>query len=200
MMFTWSTDPRTLSGPVTFAGRTPVIGSDQWCVCWKLYWPDGTPLPHDQCPMAIALKEGRAVRGVEAVAERPDGTRVPFIPCPTPLRDADGNVVGAINMLVNVSERKQAETQQRILLNELNHRVKNNMQTLQSMLFSSAKQTQNAEARKVLADLNIKDPLLDVAVELEQAALKDPYFIERKLYPNVDFYSGIIYKALKIPT
>jgi hypothetical protein len=48
---------------------------------------DGTPLPHDQCPMAIALKENRPVRGVEAVAERPDGTRVPFIPFPTPLRD-----------------------------------------------------------------------------------------------------------------
>ena len=43
------------------------------------------------------------------------------------------------------------------------------------------------------------DPLLDVAIELEQAALKDPYFVERKLYPNVDFYSGIIYKALGIP-
>jgi citrate synthase len=53
---------------------------------------------------------------------------------------------------------------------------------------------------KVLADLNISNPLLDVALELEQAALKDSYFIERKLYPNVDFYSGIIYKALKIPT
>jgi len=53
---------------------------------------------------------------------------------------------------------------------------------------------------KVLADLRVSDPLLDVAMELEQAALKDPYFIERKLYPNVDFYSGIIYKALGIPT
>jgi citrate synthase len=53
---------------------------------------------------------------------------------------------------------------------------------------------------KVLADLNVNDPLLDVAMELEQAALKDSYFVERKLYPNVDFYSGIIYKALKIPT
>ena len=53
---------------------------------------------------------------------------------------------------------------------------------------------------KVLADLNVHDPLLDVALELEQAALKDSYFVERKLYPNVDFYSGIIYKALKIPT
>jgi two-component sensor histidine kinase len=102
--------------------------------------------------MAVALKEGRAVRGAEAVAERPDGTRVPFIPYPTPLRDADGSVVGAINMLVDVSERQQAETQQRILLNELNHRVKNNMQMLQSLLYSSAKQTQNVEARKVLAE------------------------------------------------
>jgi len=52
----------------------------------------------------------------------------------------------------------------------------------------------------VLADLNVNDPLLDVAMELEQAALKDSYFVERKLYPNVDFYSGIIYKALRIPT
>jgi len=53
---------------------------------------------------------------------------------------------------------------------------------------------------KVLADLGVHDPLLDVAMKLEEAALKDPYFVERKLYPNVDFYSGIIYKALKVPT
>src|SRR5262249_39110306 len=45
----------------------------------------------------------------------------------------------------------------------------------------------------------IKDPLLDIAVKLEEVALKDPYFIERKLYPNVDFYSGIIYRAIGIP-
>ena len=53
---------------------------------------------------------------------------------------------------------------------------------------------------EVLADLNVNDPLLDVAMALEEVALKDPYFVERKLYPNVDFYSGLIYKALKIPT
>jgi citrate synthase len=53
---------------------------------------------------------------------------------------------------------------------------------------------------QVLNELGVSDPLLDVAMELEQAALKDDYFIERKLYPNVDFYSGIIYKALGIPT
>ncbi|ASR43642.1 MULTISPECIES: citrate synthase [unclassified Luteimonas] len=53
---------------------------------------------------------------------------------------------------------------------------------------------------KVLGELGIDDPLLEVAMKLEEAALKDEYFVERKLYPNVDFYSGIIYKALKIPT
>jgi citrate synthase len=55
-------------------------------------------------------------------------------------------------------------------------------------------------ADKVLKKLGVDDPLLDIACQLEEAALKDPYFAERKLYPNVDFYSGIIYKALGIPT
>jgi PAS domain S-box-containing protein len=137
---------------VELAGRTPTIGSDEWCVTWKLYRPDGTPLPHDECPMAVALKEGRPIRNAEAIAERPDGTRVPFIPYPTPLRDANGRIVGAINMLVDVSERKQAETQQRVLFNELNHRVKNNMQTLQSILHLAARQTQNAEAQEILGE------------------------------------------------
>jgi citrate synthase len=52
---------------------------------------------------------------------------------------------------------------------------------------------------KVLGELGVNDPLLDVAMKLEEAALKDDYFVQRKLYPNVDFYSGIIYKALGIP-
>ena len=53
---------------------------------------------------------------------------------------------------------------------------------------------------EVLAELNIKDPLLDIAMELEKIALQDEYFIEKKLYPNVDFYSGIILKAMGFPT
>jgi citrate synthase len=52
----------------------------------------------------------------------------------------------------------------------------------------------------VLAELGVNDPLLEVALRLEEAALEDDYFVQRKLYPNVDFYSGIIYKALGIPT
>lgn len=97
------------SAAVEFSGRTPQLGTDEWCVSWKLYHPDGTPMPHDECPMAVALKEGRIVRGVEAIAERPDGTRLWFTPYPTPLRDADGRIVGGINMLVDITERKRDE-------------------------------------------------------------------------------------------
>ena len=77
----------------TLWGCRPELGSSEWCGSWKLYWPDGRPLPHDQCPMAIALKEGRPVRGVEAIAERPDGSRVPFMPFPTPLYGASGELL-----------------------------------------------------------------------------------------------------------
>ncbi len=94
---------------VEFSGRVPELGVDSWCVTWKLYRPDGTPLPHDECAMALALKEGRAVRGTETIAERPDGKRVWFMPYTTPLRDAEGRVVGGINMLLDITERKQGE-------------------------------------------------------------------------------------------
>jgi PAS domain-containing protein len=89
---------------VSLAGRRAQLGTDQWCVTWRLYALDGTPLPHDECPMAIALKENRPIRGVQAIAERPDGSRVRFAPYPTPLRDASGAVVGAVNLLLDLSE------------------------------------------------------------------------------------------------
>ena len=90
-------------------GHHPQLGVSEWCGSWKLYWPDGRPLPHDQCPMALALREKRPIRGMEAVAERPDGIRVPFIPYPTPLYDPSGELIGAVNMLVDITDRKRAE-------------------------------------------------------------------------------------------
>jgi PAS domain S-box-containing protein len=89
-------------------GHNPELGSSQWCGSWRLYWPDGRPLPHNECPMAIALKEGREVRGIEAIAERPDGTRVRFRPYPTPLRDASGQLVGGVNLLMDVTAQHDA--------------------------------------------------------------------------------------------
>src|SRR3546814_10529328 len=78
-------------------GCRPELGSDRWCGSWRLYWPDGRSMRHDECPMAVTLREGRAAQGSEAVAERPDGTRVPFAPYPSLLRNASGRVIGAIN-------------------------------------------------------------------------------------------------------
>jgi len=71
-------------------GRRPTLNIDMWCGSWRMHWPDGTRLPHDQCPMAVVLKEGRAIPGQEAVIERPDGTRMPFMAFLSPLRDATG--------------------------------------------------------------------------------------------------------------
>jgi PAS domain S-box-containing protein len=90
-------------------GHRPTIGTSEWCGSWKLFWPDGRALPHGECPMAIAIKEKRAVRGIQAIAERPDGTRVPFEPYPTPLFDASGALIGAVNMLIDITDRKRAE-------------------------------------------------------------------------------------------
>ena len=91
-----------------FWGRRPELG-ELWCGSYKLFHPDGTPMPHETCPMAIALLEGRELRGVEAIAERPDGTRVAFTPYPTVLRDPEGAVVGAVNVLVDVTDRARVE-------------------------------------------------------------------------------------------
>jgi len=118
---------------IEFAGRTPKIG-EMWCVTWKLFWPDGTPLPHEDCPMAIALKENRPVRNVEAIAERPDGTRICFMPYPTPLRDEAGELLGAVNMLVDITTRKQAEERMMLLTGEVDHRSNNLLAVIQAML------------------------------------------------------------------
>ncbi|MBI3704891.1 MAG: PAS domain S-box protein [Rhizobiales bacterium] len=126
-------------------GQRPPLGSSEWCGSWKLFWPDGTPMRHDESPMAVALKENRAVRGTEVAAERPDGTRVPFLPYPTPLHDEAGRLVGAVNMLVDISERKRAEEQQALLVRELHHRVKNTLATVQAIMGSTARSVDSIE-------------------------------------------------------
>ena len=90
-------------------GRFPKLGEDWWCGSWRLYHSDGRSMAHDECPMAMALKTGKPVRGAEAIAERPDGSRFPFIPFPNPLYDGSGKLVGAVNMLVDISGQKQGE-------------------------------------------------------------------------------------------
>lgn len=89
-------------------GRRPDIG-EEWCGSLKLFWTDGRPMAHAECPMAVCLTEGREVRGYTAIAQRPDGSQIYFQPYPTPLFDADGELIGAVNVLVDVTERRQIE-------------------------------------------------------------------------------------------
>jgi hypothetical protein len=84
-------------------GYRPDLGKTRWCGSWRIYTPEGTLLPLDACPIAVAIKEGRPVRGVQAVLEQPDGTRIPFMPYPTPLRDASGTLVAASNVLLKIT-------------------------------------------------------------------------------------------------
>ena len=89
-------------------GRRPELG-EEWCGSLRLFHSDGRPMSHGECPMAICLKEKRTVRGWQAIAERPDGRRVAFEPYPTPLLDANGKLVGAVNVLVDITERLAGE-------------------------------------------------------------------------------------------
>ena len=87
-------------------GRRPPLGETRWCGSWRLYWPDGSPMPPDECALALTLKKREPVCGAEAIAERPNGERVPFLAEPTLLFDADGALAGAVNLLTDLSDRK----------------------------------------------------------------------------------------------
>jgi PAS domain S-box-containing protein len=118
-------------------GYRPQIGKQRWCGTWKIFLFDGTHVPHDQCPMAVALRTGEPVRGIEADAERPDGTRVPCAVYPTPLLGPDGQVVGGINLLVDISDRKAQEAKSVVLAREMRHRVNNTLAIVQAILGST---------------------------------------------------------------
>jgi PAS domain S-box-containing protein len=76
-----------------------------------MFWPDGTDLPLDQCPKAVAIKEGRSLRKIEAVVERPDGSRRHVLAHPHLVYDDKGALIGATNVLVDITDRKESEEQ-----------------------------------------------------------------------------------------
>lgn len=89
-------------------GCAPTLGVDKSFTVWKTLLPDGTPLPPDQCPMALALKGLQPPTGLELIAERPGGTRVWYTPSAVALRDATGRIAGAINIISEISHRRPA--------------------------------------------------------------------------------------------
>jgi PAS domain S-box-containing protein len=95
-------------------GRAPKLNNpvDRWCGSFKLFSTDGTPITHDQCWMALALKTDAEFTGREIVVERPDSQRVTALAHAPPIRDASGKLLGAVNVLVDVTGLKQAEVAQ----------------------------------------------------------------------------------------
>jgi PAS domain S-box-containing protein len=101
------------------SGGEPQLGTDQWFVTGQLYHPDGTPMPYDECPMAVSLQEGRCIHGAEMIAERLGGERIWFKAYSAPLHN-NGEIIGCINMLVDITDQKQAEKEFRRNEKELN--------------------------------------------------------------------------------
>ena len=120
-------------------GREPELGKDLWCGSWKIFNPDGSELFLDECPMARTLKEKRAVTGEEILVERPDGSRRHVAPHPSPIFDNSGQLIGAINMLVDITDLKvsekvlqESEAKYRMLYNSLERIVDEKTRDLQT--------------------------------------------------------------------
>jgi PAS domain S-box-containing protein len=96
-------------------GRTPAPGTPVRDVVDRAYRPDGSPLPADQLPLSIALREGRPLRGEEIIIQRPDGTQRTVLAHPVPTRNAAGVIDGGINMLIDITEHRHLEEAMRRL-------------------------------------------------------------------------------------
>lgn len=92
-------------------GRSPSLHDpvDRFCGSFKLFAADGTPIAHDQCWMALALRQDREFNGEEILIERPDGRRVAAIAHANPIHDESGRMAGAVNMLLDISDQKRTE-------------------------------------------------------------------------------------------
>jgi signal transduction histidine kinase/CheY-like chemotaxis protein len=94
---------------VALWGRAPTLGDDRWCGSFRMHAIDGGPMPLDECPLALSIRDGADQHGVEAIVERPDGTRRNVLVYPRVFRDAKGGVLGAINAIVDITDRKSVE-------------------------------------------------------------------------------------------
>ena len=162
-------------------GRAPRLNdpADRFCGSFKLFATDGTAIPHDDCWMARALRTEREFNGHEIVIERPDGERRTVLAHANPIRDEAGNVLGAVNVLVDITDRRQAENAVRtadrskteflaILAHELRNPlapIRNAVQILnrEGALAAESQWALSAIERQVRQMARLIDDLVDVA-------------------------------------
>ena len=115
-------------------GRSPKLGdpNERFCGSYKMFRPDGSLLPHHECPMADVLRTGVSVRQQEVHIERPDGMRGVALVDIEAIRDGDENIVGAVNCFQDITERRQAEERDKTLAREVDHRAKNLLTLVQA--------------------------------------------------------------------
>ena len=162
-------------------GRAPRLNdpTDRFCGSFKLFATDGTAIPHDDCWMARALRTEREFNGHEIVIERPDGERRTVLAHANPIRDAAGNVLGAVNVLVDITDRRHADDAARtadrskteflaILAHELRNPlapIRNAVQILnrEGALAAESQWALSAIERQVRQMARLIDDLVDVA-------------------------------------
>jgi len=157
------------------AGRTPEIGRDRWCVAWRLRWPDGRAMSHEDSPLAVALRENRSIRGVDVIGERPNGTRFSFLAHPTPIRDGAGAVVGGVNMLLDITDRKTADSVRRDIAGDRDRKEIAILRLIDAVLKEAQRQARGNEARRL-----IQHAIQGVAtISAAQGLLDDPDGVTR---------------------
>ena len=124
-------------------GRTPTPGdpNERFCGSYRMFSPDGTLLPHHQCPMADVLRTGVSVRQQEVHIERPDGSRGIALVDIEAIKDSDETIVGAVNCFQDVKERKLQEKKIATLAREVEHRARNLLAIVQSTVHLSHSDT-----------------------------------------------------------
>jgi two-component sensor histidine kinase len=106
---------------------------------------DGEAVPPDQSPASIAIASGARVDGMEACIETPDGTQTPCAFYSTPIPDKDGGVAGTVNMMIDITRQKESHDRQSFLVRELDHRIKNNLATIQALAGATARNSKTVD-------------------------------------------------------
>lgn len=142
-------------------GRAPVAGKDRWCGSPKIFTPEGAAIALDRCPMAKAVRGEPVAAHTEIMIERPDGSHRHAIAHPRAIRDAAGNIIGAVNMLVDITQRKAFEAELAFTKDQLGLQVESLTRLHQlAMELGGISQLEPALRR-----------ILDTAVEAQEADL-----------------------------